>query len=346
MKKKNQKLVKGFAALVLVLAAILAVTMAIEKISKDRDNKHGGDSDDDSYGYDNVLWIGDDVYGYNNRIETFLFIGTDASGNEEGTGEDYRGTMADVLLLMVIDHTNDTYGLLQIDRNTITNVNVTIADGEDKGGLDEQICTAHWYGANPEESAENTVEAVKGLVGDLDDIDGYYVLNMDQIGQLNAAVGGVEVTIEDDMTSIDPAFQKGTTITLSDEQAEEFVRARMALEDDTNASRMRRQRAFMKGFSDKATRKLKEDPNFANDLWDTFEDVAVTDMSGKDISKMAEAVRSNESKGTLTFQGETKIGHVLKDGLEHEEFYPDQDSVVEVLTELFSLEKVEGEEDD
>ena len=337
--KKNQKLVKGFLTVVLVLVGILAVTMVIEKISNNRDNQH--DEDDDSDGYENVLWIGDNEYGYNHSIETFLFIGTDASGNEEGTGNEYRGTLADVLLLMVIDHTEDTFGFLQIDRNTITTVSMIDQKGKDQGRTEEQICTAHWYGANPEQGAENTVDAVKRLVGNLDFIDGYYVLNMDQIGQLNAAVGGVEVTIEDDMTSVDPEFKKGTTITLSDVQAEKFIRARMSLKDDTNASRMRRQRAFMNGFSSKAIRKLKEAPNFANDLWDTFEDVAVTDMSGKDVSKIAEAVRADESKGTLTFEGETRLGYILNDGKEHEEFYPDQESVVEVLTELFSLEKTE-----
>ena len=337
MNRKKRKILKGFIAVALVLLGLFVLTTVIEKIFG---QKIFDDDEDEDYGYNNVLWIGDDVYGYDDRIETFLFIGTDASGNETGKGKDYRGTLADVLILMVIDHTDDTYGFLQIDRNTITTVSMIDQNGEDQGGSEEQINTAHWYGSSPVQGAENTVEAVKTVVGDIDDIDGYYVLNMDQIGALNDSIGGVEVTIEEDMTVVDPAFKKGKTILLSNEQAEKYIRARTILEDDTNASRMRRQRAYMDGYSSKAMEKLKEDPSFINDLWDSLQEVAVTDMTGKDVSKIAEALRADESKGILSYEGETKLGHLLQDGKEHEEFYPSEESMVEVLTKLFSLEKV------
>ena len=341
MNRKRRNILKALIGLGLVLIGLFVVTTVIERIFG---KKIFTNDEDEDYGYNNVLWIGEDVYGYDDRIETFLFVGTDASGNETGTGKDYRGTLADVLILMVIDHTDDTYGFLQIDRNTITTVSMIDQNGEDQGGSEEQICTAHWYGSNPEEGAENTVEAVKSVVGDIDDIDGYYVLNMDQLGVLNASVGGVEVTIEEDMTAVDPDFRKGKTIKLSNDQAEKYIRARMALEDDTNASRMRHQRAYMEGYSSKALKKLKEDPSFINDLWDSLQEVAVTDMKGKDVSRIAEALRSDESKGILSYQGETKLGHLLQDGKEHEEFYPSEESVVEVLTKLFSLKKVKEEE--
>ena len=191
------------------------------------------------------------------------------------------------------------------------------------------------------ESAENTAEVVKVLIGELETLDGYYVLNMDQIGKLNASVDGVEVTIEDDLTSYDPDFKKGTTLTLSDEQAETFVRARYLTDDGKNAFRMVRQREYMNGFFQKAIAKMKEQPNFANTLWNTLKDAAVTDMNGNSFSRIAESVRKGESKGILSFEGETKEGTLLEDGELHEEFYPDQESIAAVMTELFSLVNIE-----
>ena len=105
---------------------------------------------------DNTVYIDSELYGFDHRIETYLFIGTDASGNEDAEGEDYHGAMADFLLFFVMDHTDDTYGAIQIDRNTMTSVTLLDEFGEWAEEREMQICTSHWYGIDPESSAENT----------------------------------------------------------------------------------------------------------------------------------------------------------------------------------------------
>ena len=66
-------------------------------------------------------------------------------------------------------------------------------------------------------------------------------------------------------------------------------------------------------------------------------------ICGKDFAKM---VMDGENKGLFTFGGETVMGTTLSDGLEHEEFYPDPDSVVGILQDLFSLVVAEEDEDE
>lgn len=83
------------------------------------------------------------------------------------------------------------------------------------------------------------------LLGDVD-IDGYAMLNTDSIGVINSAVGGVTVTIPEDMTDVDPAFVSGAVVKLDDEQAEKFARARMKVGDGHNSSRMERQSLYAK----------------------------------------------------------------------------------------------------
>ena len=55
-------------------------------------------------------------------VQTYLFIGTDKSGNEDAEGEEYHGSMADALMLIVVDEEEKTYGILQLNRDTITEV--------------------------------------------------------------------------------------------------------------------------------------------------------------------------------------------------------------------------------
>ena len=291
---------------------------------------------------DNTVDLDDGLYAFDHRIETFLFIGTDGSGNESGEGKDYQGAMADFLVLMVADHTDDSYGFIQIDRNTVTEINMIDTDGHLIDIRDMQICTSHCYGGNPEESALNTVEAVKYLLGELETIDGYYVLNMTDVGTLSDVVGGVEVTLEDDLTSISPEFKKGATVLLTGEKAEMFVRARKNVGDEDNASRMRRQRTFMDAFRTKVMSRVRNDKNFISTIYKALKNSALTDLSGNDISRIAEMFRKGENKGIFKFEGESKIEVILEDGIEHETFYPSEQSIRDVMTELFSLELLES----
>ena len=286
---------------------------------------------------ENTLIFDGDVYGFDDRIETYLFIGTDKGGGIDSWDGGYRGPMADFLMLLVMDHTIDTIGFIQIDRNAVTDVHELDMEGKEIMSRELQICTAHWYGRDPEMAAENTEYAVRKYLGGLDHIDGYFELNLSDIGQLNHAVGGVEVTIEDDLTSLDPSLYEGQTLVLTDRQAEAFLRARMGIGNEDNASRMRRQRAYMDSFFTKVREETAGNARFAIKLYEALRETAVTDMTGNDFSRIAQKLLKGENKGIRTFTGTTVAGYVLEDGEPHEEFYADDASMRKELTDLFSL---------
>ena len=356
------KIIAGLLAIAATFAIIFGGLSFYETFQKKKHPETEGSSM--RWIDDNTVYIDSELYGFDHRMETYLFIGTDNSGNlvtykgletdADSTGadseargeENYQGGMADYLLLLVMDHTTDTYGAIAIDRNTITEVDMLDENGELFGVKDMQICTSHWYGRDGEESAENTAKAVRNLLGELEYIDGYFVRNMQEIELLNHTVGGVTLTIEDDMENVDPAFVKGSTITLTDEQAEKYLRARMAVGEGDNASRMRRQQTYMESFFIKAAQNVNSDPAYAQKFWNTLREAGVTDMTGNDASRIGEKMRSGKSKGILHIEGETKIGTVLNDGLEHEEFYPDPASIYHVMNDLFSLVHIVDEEDE
>lgn len=273
-------------------------------------------------------------YNYYHSFENYLVIGVDDTGIASGDGNG----MGDFLLLMSIDKTADTYTLLELNRDTITEINMIGRDGKGVGTAEYQLCTAHWLGGTQAMGCENQVRAVSKLLGRLP-INGYYSINMDDIPKLNHAIGGVTVTITEDMTQTDPAFRKGAAVTLTDEMAEKYLRARMSVGEGTNEERMGRQHAYLEAFLEEGFQKAKESPRYFYNVFDDLTEIAVTNLTGKQISRIAKALTQNERTGIFRFEGESTTGTKLGDGLEHAEFYPDPESVVSTMTQIFTLEK-------
>ena len=288
-----------------------------------------------------TLELGGYEYDYFDRIDTYLLIGTDSTG-EEAKKEDgtYVGDMADFLLLLVMNRSKQTYTAIQIDRDTMVDVPLLNEDGDYNATALQQICIAHWYGSDEAQSNENTVTSVSNLLGGLE-IDGYYTLNMTQIPRLNHAIGGVEVTLEDDFTNEDPDMRQGRTILLSDEQAERFVRGRMGVGDGENTSRMRRQKAYMNAFKEKMMTRVKEESGFINDLYKEFMDVADTDLSGSEVSGIINGIMTYTANDTVELAGEKKKAVSESDDILHSQFWVDEEAMTETLTKVLGLEKGE-----
>lgn len=274
-------------------------------------------------------------------VQTYLFIGTDKSGNEDAEGEEYHGSMADALMLVVVDKEEKTYGILQLNRDTITEVPMLLQDGSANASAQMQLCTAHWYGKDKTASCDNTVETVSKMLGGLP-IDGYYALKMDAMPLLNHEVGGVTVTLEDNMTKLDPAMKKGATLTLTDRQAELLMQSRYTMEDDRNTQRMRRQQIFLKAFMKKIEKQNAGDVNATVKLYDRLRPYATTDIKMNDLTALLKNMQGYTDKGIVTIDGKSKIGEKLHDGKKHWEFYMDEDSLETSMKQLYPLVQEKG----
>jgi anionic cell wall polymer biosynthesis LytR-Cps2A-Psr (LCP) family protein len=334
----KQDLIKfGLFVAVLILVLVIAVRLIEKRITAAEVNTQSTEKASETKAAALTLNLYGDTYTSDHKFETYLFVGTDDSGNEDAEDpEDYVGGMADFINLLVIDHTDETYALLPINRDTVAYVLMMEKDGSVEYETLCQIGEAHGYGANLEMSAENTVNTISKFLGDLP-IDGSFVFPMDHITEVNSAVGGVTVTIEGDLTAADPAFTDGATLTLTDEQAAAFVRARMTVGDGTNAERMARQSQYLSGMKEKLYERMKSEPDVGITIFDKLKSYAVTDMNGKTISRLANNLTKYKDLGSFEFDGDLEIGQLLEDGLDHYEFYVDSESQIEVMTELFSL---------
>ena len=283
------------------------------------------------------LKLNGNIYSYYHDFETYLNMGTDKTGADSKV---YQGSMSDFLMLVIVDKTDNNYSFLPINRDTMSEVRLIQDDGTGAATAELQLCTAHWYGGNAGQSCANTVESISKLFGGLK-IDGYYAIPMDEIPKLNHSVGGVTVTLLEDFQDIDRQMKKGETLALSDEQAYHYIHDRYGVGDEKNTSRMKRQQQYMEAFFTKAKEKTKSDKAYVSQLFRNFEQTATTNLTAKKISGLTNRLIKGTQKGFFEIQGTSKIGKALGDGIDHAEFYPDKESIIDVMTKIYGLKKRE-----
>lgn len=238
-------------------------------------------------------------YDHRPNLEAFLFMGIDVPGTVESMTKTGNGGQADVQIVLVVDNDNKTWQALQLNRDALADVPVLGIGGKLIGYQRKQLALAHFYGSGREDSCENTVNAVTKLLWN-QPINGYISLNMDGIGIVNDAIGGVEVTITTDFSGIDDSMELGSQVVLNGKQAVTFLRSRMGVDDGTNLARMSRHRQYLDALIQKL---LNEDESSILKAYSSAEDYIVSNMSSGSISALAEKLQRYEQQPMLTVEG-------------------------------------------
>ena len=334
MKKNRKVLFAGIALVVILVLAIVFIVVTINNQIKkpNRNNDNIGKiletEEEEILEYDGVKYIP------KTNIETYIFMGIDKDGKVEKANDYGEQGRCDVVMLLVRDLSKNTFKTLTLDRCTVIDQDSLDLDNSYLGNSPCVLALAHENGDGLEGSAENVVNAVSKFLGGID-IDGYAALNMGSVTILNNIAGGVTVTVEDDLTSIDETLKKGQTIHLNDEQAFHFVRARMGVEGaDTNQDRMRRQSVYMKGLKEQLKQTCAQDEKKALEIYESLEDYMVTNVGANKFTKIAYLMAQEKDEGSVEISGT-----VQQSDIGFDEFIPDEDSVQRAIIELFYIKK-------
>lgn len=271
-------------------------------------------------------------YVLRDDIETVLVIGLDKFESEIDNSSFDNAQVADFLVLMVINKTDSTWSAIHINRDTIAEVNLLSVSGETIGTEEMQIALAHTEGNGKEVSCRNVADAVSKLMGGIK-IDRYISVTMDAVPMYNDMVGGVELELLDDFSHIDPAFVKGETVSLSGEQALEYVRERYGLNDSSNIHRMERQRQYLSALYEKTLEYIDEDDEFIVRSTTKMFGYMVTNCTLNKLQSLAETVSGYKFTEIRSIEGEAVLGE------KYMEFYPDEDALKKLIVELFYKEK-------
>ncbi len=322
--KELLKLIIFVIGIVLLAALLILGFRFIEKLLDGRD---AADTDDYLYSDDGGIFYEGGYYVPRKDILTVLVLGIDSVLGS-------KSRQADFISLLVVDEANESFSILHINRDTVTEVIRLDEDDRSLGPYKAQIALAHTHGTTEEKQCRNTRDAVEGLLYGID-IDHYVSVTMDAVPVINDAAGGVTLELMDDMTQYKPEFKKGERVTLWGEDALYYVRARSELSEPTNLHRMERQRQYISALFDKL---MAQDAEMSAETALKLGEYLTTDYTSDGISRLLERIRGCEFKGILDISGEavtSSEGYI--------EFYADEKDIRKKTIELFYSIKSKAE---
>ena len=279
-------------------------------------------------------------YVLNEDLITVLVMGIDketvvevgGQSWEEEEGSQFAGGQADALFLLLINPHDKNVYVISINRNTMAEVDVFDEEGNYQGVFTEQIALQHGYGDGKEESCLRQVKAISRMFHGIP-IHGYAAVSMDAIPELNDMVGGITVEVLDDIIypEYDMDLHQGETVTLFGEKAYWYVRLRDENVFNSNELRLQRQKQYMTTFAAEAKNQSMSDIRVAVNLYQTVHKYMVTDIDLNEFTYMVtEYINYDfDRENMYSLQGETVQGN------DFEEFYVDEDSLQDLIIELF-----------
>ena len=327
------RVLKGTAAILAVVLVLLAGMLLLQRWENNQDApvsssgeassvEAGAPVDDREITYYNGT-----AYAKREDLETVLLLGVDKFEGE--TPEGYiNNQQADFLLLLVMDKQHETCTPIQLNRDTMTQIQILGVTGEPAGTMTGQLALAHTYGSGEEDSCENTVLAVENLLYGVG-IDHYVSLTMDGVALLNDLVGGVTVEVLDDFSGIDDSLVQGEIVTLQGQQALTYVRSRGGLEDSSNLHRMERQRQYLAALQQQLKAAVQQEDGFTLDALLQLNEYMVSDCTVDQLSDLGNSLAAYQVSDILTTPGDAQEGE------EFMEFTVDEDALQQLVMDVF-----------
>lgn len=327
------RVLKGTAAILAVVLVLLAGMLLLQRWENTQDAPVSSSGEASSVEADapvdgrEITYYNGTAYAKKEDLETVLLLGVDKFEGE--TPEGYvNNQQTDFLLLLVMDKENETCTPIQLNRDTMTEIQILGVTGEPAGTFTGQLALAHTYGSGEEDSCENTVLAVSNLLYGME-IDHYVSLTMDGVALLNDLVGGVTVEVLDDFSGIDDSLVQGETVTLQGQQSLTYVRSRGGLEDSSNLRRMERQRQYLAALQQQLKAAVQQEDGFTLDALLQLNEYMVSDCTVNQLSDLGDSLAAYQVSDILTTPGDAQEGE------EFMEFTVDEAALQQLLMEVF-----------
>lgn len=275
---------------------------------------------------------GGKVYQYKDNLLTILCMGIDSRDGIDKAKTPGAGGQADCVILAVLDDKAKKIQLINISRDTMVPIELYDMYGTFVRRERAQITLQYAYGNGREKSCELMEQVVSDLFYGIP-IHGYCALAMSTIADLNDAIGGVTVTVPDELAAFVPTFTAGETITLQGEEAVLFVHSRniYATELGANNRRIARQKMFVKGFIDQAKKRIKADLTLPAKLYQLVEKQMVTSISlDQAVFLCTEYLDCDFSMDDMV----SVEGTITKENV-YEEFNVDDKALYELILKVF-----------
>lgn len=322
---------KKFLALICLLVIVLGILIVYLVGGKDNSLS----TDYQESGREDVILYGGRKYRYNEHLSNYLFMGIDTREQaEEGQARVENGR-ADAIYLVSYNRVKKTAICISIPRDTMTNIHTYAVDGTYLGMAEDHISMQYMYGDGKDKSCRMMKDAVSGLMYGIP-IQSYCALNMDGIPVAVGALKSVEVVVPNDsLENVDSKYKEGAKVTITEDNAEWFVRYRDVNITHSAMARMERQKAFAEAFARTARIKASEETELVVDMYQSLKPYMVTNM-GADL--FADLLDANYDSGDKI----QDIPGEKVDGNEFDEYHVDETQLFELVLQYFYKE-VQGD---
>lgn len=269
-------------------------------------------------------------YRYNSNLINILYLGIDNYDVIRNDMMPGNAGQTDCIMILSLNKETKEAKILQIPRDTMTEIDIYNRSGDVFKTVTEQIATQYAYCTGGTNSCWAAKKTISEMLYDLP-IDAYLAMDMASISLVNDAVGGVTLTIPKDYTMIDPAFQKGATLTLMGEQAYDYVHWRDTNASFSNNDRMERQVQYIPAMIDTIRSNAELEGNYYDTIYPLVEKYMITDLQEDEINELAKYNLAVSDIQRLP--GEGKKGEI------YEEFYLDEEKLQKMLIETFYILK-------
>lgn len=318
--RKNRKTQKLFAA---VGVGALLLVLTVSGCKRKNENTEISVPEESQAIQTIVEWKGKS-YTYNTDLINILFLGIDKSEPVRDDNIPGEAGQSDCIMILSLDQQTKEARILQLNRNTMTELDIYDFSGNYLRSVEGQLALQFAYDIGGKSSCWAVKKTVQELLYGLE-IDGWFAMDVAGIPEINDALGGVDVTMKEDYSAIDPSFTKDSTVHLTGKLAQKFVQYRDTETFNSVEDRMHRQvdyiTAMIGSMHLSGAEKLYD---VISPYLDTY---VITDLN-------AEQLNSLVTYQYLTDEVQYLPGEMVQ-GEVYEEYYIDEEQLQDLLIQIF-----------
>ena len=247
-------------------------------------------------------------------ITVLMVLGIDQYGALVSSEAERNPGSADTVQLLIFDEGEKCTRLLNLNRDTLVEFS----------GETLPLAQVYSCGSGMADSCENVksvlMQYCKGMT-----VDHYLAMGMDALPILNDGVGGIRVSVREDLAEI----PEGDHL-LQGEEALAYVQTQT---DAENASRMQRQQEYLLGFYEALQEKSREDQELMLKLYESAAPYLVTDCTAAALDALTDRFAGYPLTEVLTPEGAL----TLEDG--QYRFRADPEKLDQLVLDLFYAPK-------
>lgn len=290
---------------------------------------------------ENWVTYGDDVYEYNQECMNFIIMGIDRSGelDKETKLSDWSAGQADAIFLLSLDNRNKKISVIGIPRNSMVDVEIYNEQEECIDTIYNQICLQYGYAGGGELGLQKMKDSVSGMLYDLP-IHGACAVSYDAIGVVAERLGGIEVTLSEDMTGFQKDYVVGSNVLLTRKNIISYLRYRDNTKLGSPTTRLTRQKEFLKTAMAKTIQEIKQRPAIVSEIYQAIIPYMNTDITLDKAVYLAAEVLDYSITDSSFYQltgvdKQVDFENAKKAEDFYDDYYLDKEKLKEMIMEVF-----------